>query len=772
MSGTHDESLLKNGDPGAGWQGRIGRTFAESQPWWRAPLKAPEGAPNIVVILLDDLGFAEVGCYGSEIATPNIDALAEGGLRFTQYTTVPMCAPARAALMTGKNPHSVGVGWLTHNNPGFPGFQAGEISKDAPTFPELLRDTGYSTYAVGKWHNTADFNVSAAADRSSWPLQRGFDRFYGFLGAETNYFAPGQIIEGNELATIEDYREGYYSTDDFADKAVSWMKAHRSAAPDKPFLMYFATNAPHTPHHAKPEDIARYKGRYAEGWDALRQARFARQKALGLLPDAWQMASSSPGVPKWDDIPEDQRDVMAAYMEIYAGLIDNIDQNVGRLVDCLRELGILDNTLILITSDNGASSIGGDDGAANFAEKRVLNNEDPALARRMLDSGDLGAVNSSPAYPKGWGNAGNTPFRFFKRTPMNGGIVVPLIAHWPQRITDRGAVRRDWVHVTDVMPTLLDLLDAGYPRQFNGYRTRTPDGVSFLPMLFDGAAQTRRLEQYYELEGNRGYRAGRWKIASLQTPGTKADLDNWLMFDLETDPTEMRNVIADHPELARELIEKYDSAAFANYAYPLDNRTLMKALSHDPHQLARISRPHVFYQGVETAQALMVSPLISDRDFVMTCGFAHGEGDEGVLFALGDSLRGFCAFVKQGELVVHYNGGFLVKRDLRLPIVPGEWHLRIDHKAAGKMRGEATITLDGAGQTPRDGVLNMSPTILKLNGEGLDVGLDRRTKVSAECRGRGPFRYPGRIDALHIVPGPQAPGSFVNLAESAAQRDW
>lgn len=516
-----DDDLLKNGDPAANWQGKMGRTFTESKPHWPDPVKAPEGAPNIVVILLDDLGFAEMGCFGSEIETPNMDRLAANGLRFNNYTTVPMCAPARAAIMTGKNPHSVGVGWLTHANPGYPGFQAGEISKDAPTFPELLRDTGYSTYAVGKWHNAADYNVSAASDKSSWPLQRGFDRFYGFLGAETNYHAPGQIVEGNELVSIEDYGDDYFSTDDFADKAISMLKAHKTAAPDKPFLMYFATNAPHTPHHAKPADMAKYKGRYDAGWDAIRLERYARQKEMGVIGD-WDLPELSPGVPKWEDMPKDQLDIMAAYMEIYAGLVDNTDQNIGRIVDALEEIGELDNTLILITSDNGASSIGGEDGAANFTEKRVTQQENPELARKMLESGALGAVNTSPAYPKGWGNAGNTPFRFFKRTPMNGGIRVPFIAHWPAKLQDRGAVRSEWVHVTDVMPMFLDLLGIDYPKAFNGYRTRTLNGVSCLDVLMDGGAKSKRKEQYYELEGNRGYISGKWKIASLQPPGKRS----------------------------------------------------------------------------------------------------------------------------------------------------------------------------------------------------------------------------------------------------------
>ncbi|MBT4089858.1 MAG: arylsulfatase, partial [Deltaproteobacteria bacterium] len=715
---------LKSGDPGDGWKGKLGRTFSESTPWWRAPVKAPDGAPNIVVILLDDLGFSECGCYGSEIETPNIDRLAGNGVRFNNYTTVPMCTPARAAILTGKNPHSVGVGWLTHNNPGYPGFQAGEISKDAPTIPELLRDNGYSTYATGKWHNTADYHTTAGADRSSWPLQRGFDRFYGFLGAETNYHSPGQIVEGNEFVSIDDYGPGYFSTDDFTGRAVSWVKSHRSANPEKPFFLYFAPNAPHTPHHAKTKDIIKYKGRYDSGWDSLRQERFKRQKQLGVVGADWELPGLTPGVPAWKDVPEEKHELLAAYMEIYAGLVDNLDQNIGRLVETLEQLGIFNDTLFLITSDNGATSIGGIEGAGNIAEKRLSQFENPDLPQRMLENGRLGAVDSSPAYPNGWGNAGNTPFRFFKRTPMNGGIRVPFIAHWKDRFAEPGGVLSEWVHVTDVLPTILDTVGISYPTDFKGYRTRELDGVSFKGLLFDKGAKSNRKEQYYELEGNRGYISGKWKAVSLQPPGAKIDMDNWLLFDLEKDPTEIRNLAKDKPDILKELVEQFDLDAFKNYAYPLDNRTLIKVMTNDPYRREQINRTYMFYHGSEAAQAMPVSALVSDRDYELTCAFIYEKGQEGVLFALGDALRGFCAFVLNEELVFHYNGGFLIKRDLRLPILPGDQVLRVSHQATGNLNGQAIISLDSAGSSrPETGELDMSPSIVRLTGEGFEIGL-------------------------------------------------
>lgn len=765
------EDLLWSDDPGAGYEGVIGQTLKDSTPWWRPSKQPPKGAPNVVVILLDDLGFSDFGCYGSEIDTPNIDRLAAHGMQMTGYTTVPMCTPARAALLTGKNPHSVGCGWLTHNNPGYPGYQAGEMSKDAPTMAELLRHYGYSTYAVGKWHNTADTNVSAAADRSAWPLQRGFDRFYGFLGAETNYHSPAQIVEGNELVPMDAYPEDYFCTDDWTEKACSYLRAHDSSCPDKPFFLYFATNAPHVPLHAKEADLAKYRHHYHKGWDQIRSDRFARQQELGIVGEDWQLPELSPGVPEWHDVPVEDRGIMSAYMELYAGLVDNIDQNVGAIIDQLEALGQLDNTLIMLTSDNGASSIGGIEGAANILEKRVMQNESPEIAKAMHTSGELGKVTSYPAYPVGWGNASNTPFRFYKRTPMNGGIRVPMIMHWPKGIAKTG-INRDWMHVTDVLPTLLDILGQEYPLQFNGYRTRGLDGEVCSHILKDEACAKPHQAQHYELEGNRGYIDGDWKICSLQPPGQVIDLDNWLLFNLKDDPTEMHNLAGQYPDKLLHLIQAFDADAKANYVYPLDNRDLRKALSVSPEQEAKLNRSHRFYPHTETIHSEVVQLLIADRNFVLNCEFSYKPGDTGVLFALGDVCHGFTAYIIDAELVFAFSGGSQISREVRMPISLGEHRLRLDYEALGRRQAKANISLDSTQSEPVSSELNMTPTFLKLMGEGFDVGLDRRLKVTAECEGKGTFAYTNRINLVQIDPGAQAPGSLMHRAEAMVQNDW
>ncbi|HXU67645.1 MAG TPA: arylsulfatase [Casimicrobiaceae bacterium] len=758
------------GDPGAGYEGTIGRTLRESTPWWPVRPRAPVDAPSLVVVLLDDLGFSDFGCYGAEIRTPRIDALAHGGLRFSNYTTVPMCTPARAALLTGKNPHAVGCGWLTFNLPGYPGYQAGEIARDAPTLAELLRANGYSTYAAGKWHNTAHFNVLPSGERASWPIQRGFDRFYGFVGGETHYFAPAQLVSDNAIVDCDRYRDGYYATDDFTDVAIGWLKAHVSASPDKPFFLYLPYNAPHAPLHAKDDDLARYAQAYDDGWDAARRARVARQYAMGMHPREWPLPARSNGVPAWESLDANARRLHARFMALYAAVVDNVDQNVGRVVDCLAALGRLDDTLILVTSDNGANGIGGPDGAINNLAKRLVQREDPAWVREMLEYGRVGGAASWPAYSLGWTDVSTAPFRLYKTTTMNGGIRVPLVAHWPRGIADRGAIRQQFVHVTDIVPTILDLLDARYPEGFAGYRTRTLDGVSFRPALDAATAKSSRTRQHYELAGNRGYIDGRWKIVSLQPPGTAIDLSNWMLFDLANDATETQDLATEQPGKLRELVAAFDADAYANHVYPLDNRGVHRSLTVPPFLEASVNAPRTFYPGCGTAALAAVAPMVADRDYRIDCSFGHDDGDEGVVFALGDPIAGMALFVRDRRLCFVYHGGEgkPVVRDA-LPLCRGDNRFVLDHRATGARRGQGTLSLNGQVSA----TLDMSPTtILGLGvGEGLDVGCDRRLHVSPLYERDDPFAYTGVVSYVRIEPGAQAHDSYANRPEREAQGD-
>jgi arylsulfatase A-like enzyme len=768
---AHDPEAddLQSDDPGRDWQGRIGRTLRDSTPYWPPRPGAPAGAPDVIVLLLDDLGFSDFGCFGAEIRTAAIDRMAARGVRFANYTTVPMCAPARAALLTGKNPHAVGCGWLTFNDPGYPGYRAGEMTRDTPTLAEILRAHGWSTYMVGKWHNTAEHNVAPAADRASWPLSRGFDRFYGFLGGETHYFAPAQLVEDNAFLDHEVYRDGYYATDDWTDKAIAWMKEHASTAPGKPFFLYVAHNAPHAPLHAKAEDLARYRGAFDAGWDVVRAMRVDRQHLGGLFPTRPALPSRSPGVPAWDDVDRQRRALFARYMELYAAVVDNMDQNIGRLLATQEALGRLDNTLVILTSDNGANGIGGIEGAANNLSKRLVNAEDPAWVRSMLESGRLGAADSWPAYPLGWTDVSSAPFRLYKTTTMNGGIRVPLVMQWPRRLRDAGAVRRQWVHVTDIAPTVLDLLGIAPPDRFAGYRTRPMDGASFRTALEDGDAPATRTAQHYELAGNRGYIADGWKIVSLQPPGKAIDLGNWMLFDLARDPTETTDLALAHPDKLAALVAAFDADAEANYVYPLDNRGVRRSLTVPPYLEASLAEARTFHPGTGTAALSVVAPMIADRDYTIACDFTYAAGDTGVVFALGDPIAGMALFAHNDALVFFYHGGQGRTVECALPARDGANRFELAHRALGARRGTGTVRLNGADVA----TLDMSPTtILGLGvGEGLDLGRDRRLHVTARYGGSGACVYTGTVAQVRIEPGPQAPDSYANRPERFAQRD-
>lgn len=755
-------------DPAHGFTehgGHIGPTLAQSTPRWRTPVQPPAGSPNIVVILLDDLGYSDFGCFGGEIDTPNFDRLAAGGLRFANYTTVPMCTPARAALLTGKNPHSVGCGWLTHNDPGYPGYR-GEMSLDAPTMAELLRAQGYATLAAGKWHNTYDQNAQPGGDTSSWPLQRGFDRFYGFLGAETSYFHPDRLLEGNQPAGVDQFPSDYFAPDDYTSRAIDFLADHVSCNPDKPFLLYLAYQTPHTPLHAKPADLQCMAGRYDAGWDAARAQRYARQQAMGLIEPEAGFAPRNPGVPAWDTLPADQQTLMARHMEAYAALVSNADQNVGRVLDFLQANGLLDNTLILVTSDNGANSIGGPTGVVNLQNRRSGLPDDEQLVQRLLANGAFGGPDTYAAYPSGWTQVSNTPYRYYKRTPMAGGIRVPLIAHWPQGIADAGAIRHQWVHVTDLLPTVLTLTGGQYPASFNGYRTRGLDGLPFAAMLANAQAPTLRQRQYYELQGNRGYISGDWKIVSLQAPRTPIALDNWMLFHIARDPAELHDLVAEHPEVLARLVAEFEHDASTNYVYPLDTREDLRAIMLPPWAVARANQPRRFLPQASWIPSITVSPLIADRNYRLTIDFDWQPGQQGVIFAMGDSFTGMVLFVDGDALHLVYHWWFAPTELAPIPLQAGAQAFVLDYQARGDRKGSGTVTLNG--QTCHANAA-MSPTMVRLPSGGLTLGLNRRQPISPRYADRGVFRYPGRIGALTIEPGPQAPGSPMLIDEAKVQ---
>jgi arylsulfatase len=734
--------------------GKIGRTREESTPWYPTRNTAPQGAPNIVIVYMDDMGWSDPGCFGSEIETPHIDALAARGLRFTHYTTHPLCSPARAALLTGMNAHAVGTGWLANNNPGYPGY-SGELPLDAATLAETLRAGGYETIMTGKWHNTPTPDCVPSGPKHNWPSQRGFDTFYGFMEGETHFFFPSQLMLGNQLVPIDEYPRDYYSTDDWAERGIQYVKELRGSSPTKPFLLYIAHNAMHAPLQAKAHDLAKQRGRYDAGWTAMREARWKRQLEMGLIPEGTRLPASDPRAPRWDATDPADRPLFARHMEAYAAMLDCVDWNVGKLVAFLESIGELDNTIILFSSDNGGTDAGGPAGMFNN-NRRYMGLPPPPIERERANAHELGSPRSTALYPTAWGEVSNTPFPSFKTYTGAGGRRVSFIASWPAKIRDTGAIRRQFVHVTDVMPTLLDLAGVSRLQSVHGRPARALHGASFAPVLFDAGAPSPRREQYYECWSNRAYYRDGWLARSIQRRGAPIDLENWTLHHLDADFSESLDVRAQHAAKLKELTDAFDAAAWQYFVYPLDNRDrFQKFADSPPHATAAADLPRTFYPGAQTTHRADVLPLIADRSFRIRVRFAHRDGDEGVLWAIGDPTGGMVMYVEDGQLRFHYNGFGDATTLPAFELPAGAHEATLEYEALGKRDGRGRLLL---GSTEKIPWTPLAPTLV-LYGvfEGLDVGLDRRGPVLWDLYQRhGTFAYGGSIRDVSIEPGVRA----------------
>ena len=750
---------MTNGDQRFG--GVVGRTVRESTPWWPPPVRPPEGSPNVVLVLLDDMGFSDIGPYGSEIPTPTVDRLAADGIRFTNYHTTPLCSPSRAAIQTGMNPHRAGFAGVANFDPGFPGWTM-EIDPSVETLPEALHAAGYATYAVGKWHLTRDSAMHGGAPRDSWPLQRGFERYYGVLEGWTNLHQPHALVRDNSPVDVDTYPEGYYFTDDITDQAIRYVKELRAHDATRPFFLYLAHGAVHGPLHAKASDLARYRGRYDLGWDAVRGQRFARQQELGLFPDGTPLPprnhEAGHDVQAWEEHTDEEQALFARYMEVYAAMVDNVDQNLARLLDTIEALGDLDNTVVVFTSDNGGTEEGGATGSRSYYKKfggftgmtgwNLDVDRDPEL---------IGGPQMLVHYPRGWGMASNTPFRLYKSTAHAGGVRVPMVVSWPAGIpaAHRGTLRHQYQYVTDVYPTILDLI--GLPARPDR------DGSSFAEAISRGASESTHLEQYSECFGNRSFYKDGWKLVALHQRGTPYDDAEWELYDITSDPTEVVDLAPDHPEKVRELADAWESAAWDNQVFPLDDGTGLLQLLRRPDDEA-FHREVRILPGTPTLDRYRSQQLIAFRDFTIDVELDQGPDDEGVLVAHGDQGGGYSVYVEDGELHFAYNhyGELSVLDGGRLATGPHTVSLRA--AAGAGFTWDFELVVD-------DTVVASMPGTQMLLGfapfQGIDVGIDRRSPVSWSVYERhGAFAYSGRLGAVTYRPGPAAPYDPQNLVEA------
>ncbi|HKA31050.1 MAG TPA: arylsulfatase [Candidatus Binatia bacterium] len=734
--------VYRDGEP---FPGRAAASFRDSFPAWPVPARAPAGAPNVVLIVLDDVGFAQIGCFGSDIDTPRFDGLAADGLRYRNFHTTAMCSPTRACLLTGRNHHTCAMGGITDLCMGFPGYN-GRVPKSCGFVSEVLRQAGWATFAVGKWHLAPSDEQHAAAPRDRWPLGQGFERYYGFMGGETNQFAPDLVCDNSPIRLTPS--AGYHLTEDLVDHAIQRVTDVRTADPDKPFLLYLALGACHAPHQAPREWIERYRGRFDEGWDAWRARTLERQVASGIVPPGTTLSARPPWVQEWASLPADERHAYARMMEVYAGFLSHTDHHVGRLIDFLAASGELDRTLVLALSDNGASAEGGPHGT--FNENFIFNGlpHDIEATRAMLDQ--LGSAQTYGHYPWGWALAGNTPFRRWKRETHEGGIGDPLIVRWPA-ITDRGAVRSQYVHAIDVAATILDVTGTAMPAMLNGVPQEPLAGASFARSLTDATAPEHRETQYYEQFACRAIYHRGWKAVTYHAmmdglytdeddPDRPFDQDRWELYHVAEDPSESRDLAAAEPEKLRALQELWWSEAGRYGVLPLQSRRMFAA-----------GRPHAVRPRERVVLRSGASPLPEDlapnvkmRPHRIIADVEIATGSEGVLVAQGGRFGGFSLYLHGGRL--HYTSNFAgIERTTvssPQPLAPGRHVVGVALEPAGGngMRAELVVGDDvvAVAEAPRT-----APYRFALAGEGLCCGYDDGTPVADVYE--SPFTFTGTI---------------------------
>ena len=742
--------------------GRIGRTVTDSEPSFPEAAHPGEQAPDVLVILLDDTGFAQLGCFGSDIDTPHMDALAAGGLQFTNFHVTPLCSPTRAALLTGRANHAVGMRSVSNFATGFPN-QLGHISNHAATVAEVLSDAGYATFALGKWHLAPLDQCSAAGPVDQWPLARGFHRFYGFLEGETDQFHPELIADNHPVEPPHRPDGAYHLSEDLVDQALRMVGDSVGVRPDRPCFTYVAFGATHAPHQAPEAYLAKYRGRFDEGWDVMRERWFANQVERGIVPPHTVLAPHNPGVKPWTDLTENERRLAARLQEAFAAFLDHTDVQIGRLLDGLRRLGRLDNTIVVLLADNGASQEGGPFGVLHEMKFFNFIIETPDEAIDRID--DIGGPNSHTNYPWGWAQCGNTPFRWYKQNTHEGGVHVPMIMHWPAGMApdQRGTLRHQFAFVADIVPTLYELIGIEPPEVRRGLAQLPVTGHSFASVLADPDAPATNTVQYFENGGSRALVAHGWKAVCKHTAGADYDAETWELYDLTADPSETHDLAEQQPERLAALIDQWWHEAERHGVLPLDDRGVelfaTRFRDRSPHP---VNRRYV-YRPPMSPMPGQAGAAIAGRNVDMTAHVTVDDGDEGVLFASGTQNAGITWFVQHGRLVLDYNAfgdHVVLESDRSLPL--GDVTLGLQLRRGEKRRGSATLLVDGVPA----GSVDLPLYMRMISSIGHSIGEDHGSAVSP--RYEAPFRFTGELHELVIQSSPERFGD-VDAADARAQ---
>jgi arylsulfatase len=738
--------------PAPDFKGKIAQSYQDSTPDWvpALPLTAPAGAPNVLVIVLDDVGFGHLGCYGGPIQTPNLDKLAAAGLRYNNFHTTALCSPSRGALLTGRNHHAIGLAAITEAATGFPG-NYGNIPRSAATIAETLKQNGYSTMALGKWHLAPYTAYTAAGPFDRWPLGMGFERFYGFLGGETDQWAPLLIQDNHFIDTPA--KPGYHLTEDLVDRAIASIRDQQQANTGRPFFSYLALGANHAPLHAPKEFIEKYKGRFDQGWDQVREETFDRQKKLGIVPQNAQLTPRDPMIKAWADLSDTEKKVYCRLQEAYAGMLDHADHHLGRLFASLDELGVRDNTIIILVSDNGASQEGLQHGATNTDRYRNFNPETVEEMAKLLDK--IGGPETDSLYPMGWSLAGNTPFKKWKQDTHLGGNTDPFIVSWPAKIKDVGAIRNQYHHLVDIVPTLLEASGLPAPTSVNGVQQQPLSGVSMAYSFTNGTAKTTKKVQYYEMLGSQAIWADGWTAVAWHKKDTSWDDDKWELYHTDIDFAQNDDLAAQNPEKLKELIAIWEEEAKKNNVLPLDDRRYERTADPGRPVAALRKDEYFFYPGTSILHPL-AAPQLLGKEHVIT---AHVEippgGAEGVLACAGGEFGGWTLFIKDGKF--HYVHNYLKlkhdhlvsadpisagKHTLGIHFVPKQQHLKPDYTV-----GDVTLLVDDKKTGELKGI-KVAFQYSAMTGYGLLIGRNIGTSVSHEYE--TPFAFTGKIQKVKV----------------------
>ncbi len=729
------------------FKGKIAKSYEESQEWWPEPVRPPKGAPNVIIFLLDDVGFAQVGSFGGLIETPNIDRLAQNGLRYNNFHTTALCSPSRATLMAGRYPHSIGLGSHALTAMGFPGYNA-MVPPSAKSVANYLQEAGYINYALGKWDHTPLYEVSQVGPFDRWPSGEGFNHAYTFMAADVHQFIP---VMWNDH-TPEPYRKTEHLDKDLADRAIEWITGHKSIQPDLPFMMLWASGSMHSPHHAPPEYRAKYRGKFDMGWDKAREMILKNQKRLGIIPKDTKLTERIDVIKAWDSLSKDEKKLYARQMEVFAAQMEHVDAQIGRVLENLERIGELDNTLIFVTSDNGASGEGGL--AGTFNETYVLNGLQTPFEASMRNYARWGDATTYPHYHAGWAMAGNTPFRYFKQSEHRGGQHDALVVHWPKGIKGKGEIRNQYHHISDIAPTILGAAKLSVPDSYHGIKQQPMDGTSMLYSFNDGNAPNRKKRQYYEMFGNRAIWVDGWKAVTLHAKRMPWELnvtlpfekDEWELYHVAKDFSESTNLADKYPEKLAELKKIFEEEAWKYNVYPLYDDMIMRVAKQQD-RLFGDQKDYVYYAPGAVRIAEKASAPVKNRSHTITTTIDLKGHEEGVIAAVGGMTGGFTMFIKGGRLYYDYNFLDGVYYTMASPPLPkGKTQLKFNFIKTKAFAGTGALYVNGK-KVAEQHMPRMHISTYSL-AETFDIGRDTGTQVSRLYS--DPFPFVGNLDKVVI----------------------